>query len=67
MNLRFYLLVSAVKQVNQSEVSPKFPCVTPVVQDLPHSFLWVRWQNLVRVQCLKIIKSMVIDFCSMAS
>ena len=52
MNLRFYLLVSAVKQVNQSEVSPKFPCVTPVVQDLPHSFLWVRWQNLVRVQCL---------------
>ena len=41
------------------DVSPRFPLVTPGVWELPF-----RSSDLVCMECLKMIKPMVVSFCS---
>ena len=63
-DLRFHLFVSGVKSREWGrEVSARFPCVSSGVRELPLSY-WgeVRSCNLVRVECLQMIKPIVVIF-----
>ena len=65
MNLRFYLLVSGVNQENERGRSAQNFLVLPQgFRSFFTVFSRARWRNLVRLECLQMIKPMVVVFCS---
>ena len=55
---------SKVSGVNQgNEVSQRFSCVIPGVWELPISLFVSEMACLVLVECLNLIKQMVVGFC----
>ena len=65
-NLRFSFFVSNANQVEWGrKMSPRFPFVTPRVWELSlRPTASERWHNLVCMECLQMIKPMVVGFCS---
>ena len=64
MNSRFYLHVSAVNQVElEREVIQDFLLSPQGFESVHSDLLRTRWHNLVCVECLYTIKSMVDCFC----
>ena len=65
-NLRFSFFVSNANQVEWGrKMSPRFPFVTPRVWELSlRPTASERWHNLVCMECLQMIKPMVVAFCS---
>ena len=62
VNQRFYLFVSGVNQGNEEGRWVQDFLVLPQgFGSFPSVFLRARWRNLVRVECLLMIKPMVVD------
>ena len=59
MNLTFLFLIRGMGR----EVSRRFSCVNPGVRELPINLFVSEVAYLVRVNCLYLIKPMVVGFC----
>ena len=65
MNLKSYLFVSSVNQENErGRWVESFLALPQGFLSFPTLFLGVKWRNLVHVECLKMIKPIVVGFCS---
>ena len=55
------VLIKGMSRGSESEISF---CYCRGVRAIPSDLLQVRWPNLVRVEYLQMVKSVVVGFCS---
>ena len=63
VNLKFYLFVPGVNQgIEEGRWFQDFLVLPQDFGSFPLTFSRARWRNLVRMECLQMIKPMAVDF-----